>query len=262
MHCDNLPRFPYKVVINNHSVEIEENSILFKCSQRFTQNFVINIECKKYENFETKCVTTSPGLRYLRLYDLNFFQCPRREKLLTYLQSLITELLEFCCAEGTTMHYTYGFGVRSYIIPGKMESYSSIKIIRLRSLFPLLTFLFGICYKDTDCSSNGAKGLRGGWTSERRILWHGQVPGWFTHAEHNDLLQCTSISLSSKMWTHDFSSCITATEKFRRVIQGNYIHKMVEGYLKFSRFFERASTVLVNAVGGFPSFFFSIFIKL
>ena len=49
--CDNLPRirgkfsqvtFPYEVVIENHSVMIEENLILFNCSQEFTQNFGIS----------------------------------------------------------------------------------------------------------------------------------------------------------------------------------------------------------------------------
>ena len=77
MWCDNLPRlwgklsqvtFSYKVVIINHSVTIEGNSILFNCSQGFTQNFgmsvFLNIECKKYKNLETKCVPTSPGLHY------------------------------------------------------------------------------------------------------------------------------------------------------------------------------------------------------
>ena len=46
------------MVINNRSVTIEGNSITFNCSQGFTQN-------KKYKNFETKSVTTSPGLRYI-----------------------------------------------------------------------------------------------------------------------------------------------------------------------------------------------------
>ena len=31
--------FPYEVVINNHSVTVEGNPILFNCSQGFTQNF-------------------------------------------------------------------------------------------------------------------------------------------------------------------------------------------------------------------------------
>ena len=51
MWCDNLPRlrgklsqviFPYKVVINNHSITIEGNPVLFNCSQVFTQNFGIS----------------------------------------------------------------------------------------------------------------------------------------------------------------------------------------------------------------------------
>ena len=62
--------FPYKAVINNHSVTIGGNPILFNCSQRFKQKFHItaflNIECKKYKNLEAKCVTTNPGLLYLR----------------------------------------------------------------------------------------------------------------------------------------------------------------------------------------------------
>ena len=48
MWCDNLPRlrgklshvtFPYKVVINNQSVTIEGNPILFNYNQGFTQDF-------------------------------------------------------------------------------------------------------------------------------------------------------------------------------------------------------------------------------
>ena len=35
----NCETFPYKVVINNHSVTIEGNLIFFNCSQGFTQNF-------------------------------------------------------------------------------------------------------------------------------------------------------------------------------------------------------------------------------
>ena len=51
MWCDNLPRlrgklsqvtFPYKVIINNHSVTIDENPILFNGSQGLTQNFGIS----------------------------------------------------------------------------------------------------------------------------------------------------------------------------------------------------------------------------
>ena len=51
MWCDNSPRlreklsqvtFPYKVVINNHTVKIEENPILFNSSQGFAQNFGIS----------------------------------------------------------------------------------------------------------------------------------------------------------------------------------------------------------------------------
>ena len=57
--------FPYNVVINNHSVTIEGNLILFNGSQGFTQNFGISQHCKKYKNLETKCVTTSPGLPYI-----------------------------------------------------------------------------------------------------------------------------------------------------------------------------------------------------
>ena len=34
--------FPYKVVINNHSITIEGNLILFNCSEGFTQNFGIS----------------------------------------------------------------------------------------------------------------------------------------------------------------------------------------------------------------------------
>ena len=50
MWCNNLLRlrgklpqvtFPYKVVINNHSVMIEGNPIFSNCSQGFTQNFGI-----------------------------------------------------------------------------------------------------------------------------------------------------------------------------------------------------------------------------
>ena len=68
MWCDSLSRlrgklsqvtFPYKVAINNHSVTIEENSILFNWRQAF-----LNIECKKDKNLETKYVKTSPGLSY------------------------------------------------------------------------------------------------------------------------------------------------------------------------------------------------------
>ena len=33
--------FPHKVVINNHSVTIKGNPILFNCSQGFTQNLGI-----------------------------------------------------------------------------------------------------------------------------------------------------------------------------------------------------------------------------
>ena len=62
MFCDNLPQlrrklpqvtFPYKVDINNHSITIEKNPVLFNCSQGFAQNFgtaFLNIECKKYKN--------------------------------------------------------------------------------------------------------------------------------------------------------------------------------------------------------------------
>ena len=51
MLCDNLPRlrakfsqvtFPYKVVINNQIFAIEENPILFNCSQGVIQNFGIS----------------------------------------------------------------------------------------------------------------------------------------------------------------------------------------------------------------------------
>ena len=51
MWCDNLPplrgklsqaTFPYKAVINDHSVTIEGNPILFNCSQGFTQSFGIS----------------------------------------------------------------------------------------------------------------------------------------------------------------------------------------------------------------------------
>ena len=73
MWCDNLPRFggklpqvtfPYKVVIDNYSVTIEENPILFDCSQGFTWHITtfLNIESQKYENLKAKCVTTSPGI--------------------------------------------------------------------------------------------------------------------------------------------------------------------------------------------------------
>ena len=51
-------------IIINHSVTIEGNPMLFNCSRGFTQNFSINIECKK-KNLETKCVTTSSGLLYI-----------------------------------------------------------------------------------------------------------------------------------------------------------------------------------------------------
>ena len=51
--CDNLPQlrgklspstltFPYKVVINPHSVTIEGNVILLNCSQEFTRNFGVS----------------------------------------------------------------------------------------------------------------------------------------------------------------------------------------------------------------------------
>ena len=87
MWCGNLPRlrgklsqatFPYKVVINNHSVTIEGNPILFNCSQGFTQilwhiTVFLNIECKKYKNLETKCVTTSPRLPYF--FETIVFHC-------------------------------------------------------------------------------------------------------------------------------------------------------------------------------------------
>ena len=61
--------FPYKVLINNHSVTIEGNPILFNCIQGFHSKLwhitaFLNIECKKYKNLETKRMTTSPGLPY------------------------------------------------------------------------------------------------------------------------------------------------------------------------------------------------------
>ena len=77
MWCDNLPRnrgrlsqvtSPYKLFINNHSVTIERNPILFNCSQEFTENFgtaFLKIKREKYKSLETKRVTTSPGLPYL-----------------------------------------------------------------------------------------------------------------------------------------------------------------------------------------------------
>ena len=40
--------FSYKVVINNHSVTIEGNPILFNCSQGFTQSFGIYHSLSNY----------------------------------------------------------------------------------------------------------------------------------------------------------------------------------------------------------------------
>ena len=61
------------VVINNHSVAIEGNAILFNCSQGLTHNFGIsqpishNIIWKRYKNLETECMTTSSGLPYFSI---------------------------------------------------------------------------------------------------------------------------------------------------------------------------------------------------
>ena len=76
----------HKVVINNLSVTIEGNPILFNCSQGFTQNFGISqpssiLDAKNTRILEKKCVTTSPGLSYiknihrdnLRIKDNRFF---------------------------------------------------------------------------------------------------------------------------------------------------------------------------------------------
>ena len=63
----------------------EENPILFNCSQGFTQNFdisqtILNIECKKYKNLETKSVTTGPGLPYSKGNENGDFTYFHREK--------------------------------------------------------------------------------------------------------------------------------------------------------------------------------------
>ena len=64
--------FPYKVVNNNHSVTIEENPILFNCTQGFTKKFGISQPSQilnAKNNLDTKCVTTSPGLPYSIMYN-------------------------------------------------------------------------------------------------------------------------------------------------------------------------------------------------
>ena len=81
MWCDNLPRlwgklsritFPYKVVINNHSVTIKGNPILFNCSQGFTQNFGISQPSYILNAKNTK--TLKQNVRQLvPVYRIHFF---------------------------------------------------------------------------------------------------------------------------------------------------------------------------------------------
>ena len=88
MWCDNLPRlrgklsqvtFPYKVVINTYNVTIEWNPIFFNWARDFYSKLwhvtaFLNIKCKNNKNLEKKCVTTSPGLPYIKfLFLINTF---------------------------------------------------------------------------------------------------------------------------------------------------------------------------------------------
>ena len=89
MWCDNLPRlrgklsqgnFPYKALINNHSVKIEENPILFNSSQGLGGRQTLerrNVERPIFRNFKIANIKITKNELYdsfIFAFNFSFFR--------------------------------------------------------------------------------------------------------------------------------------------------------------------------------------------